>query len=118
MMRNALRVGATLLALLVGIVGCGDDDDDGGGGPFDCAWCNDTPEAIAADDNRPSGVYKGVLTGDDSTGTTKATELGGLVGCDLGLARARARRSPRGSRGHQHPGPDRADTASGPRPAA
>jgi len=30
------------------------------------------PEAVAADDNRPSGVYKGVTTTDNESGTVKA----------------------------------------------
>jgi len=55
----------------------GDNDDDGDDGDGDqdyvCKSCTDEPDAIPADDNRSTGVYKAVLTGSNSTGTVKAT---------------------------------------------
>jgi len=52
--------------------GDGDGDGDSGDDDFECKSCVDKPDAIPADDNRSSGVYKGVLTGSNSTGNLKA----------------------------------------------
>lgn len=69
---------ASLVAVGFVALGCGSDgsstDAVGGDlGPVACADCATKPEAVAADDGRPTGVYKGVIYGGTWSGTVKAT---------------------------------------------
>jgi hypothetical protein len=67
---RGFSVSIILLAVALGAVaGCGDINDE----RSTCATCAVTPDAIPADDHRPTGVYKGVLTGTDETGTVMAS---------------------------------------------
>ena len=60
---------ATAVLIFVGAVSCASDDEES----YSCDLCVDAPEAIAADDQRSAGVYKGALTADDCSGVIKVT---------------------------------------------
>ena len=51
--------------------------------PYSCTGCAQEPDAVPADDGRPTGVYKGCITGDTVTGTiaiTIATSTANMAG--------------------------------------
>ncbi len=56
------------LISVVFMAGCGSS-----GGNYTCEACTSVPDAKPADDGQSTGVYKGVLVGDDITGTIFAT---------------------------------------------
>ena len=67
------------VALLATIVSCGD-------GSSICPDCATAPEALPADDGKPSGVYKGVVAGEKLSGTIKVNiQISSFVlgTCDL-----------------------------------
>ncbi len=68
-MSSTMRILLSVLVFACMLVpaGCGGDD----GGAYVCETCSDTPEALPADDHRPTGIYKGVVTGGDNTGTVR-----------------------------------------------
>lgn len=65
-MRMRRRFASLLMFVVILAVGCGSDSE------YTCDLCVEEPEAVPADDNRPTGVYKGVATTPDDSGTLKA----------------------------------------------
>lgn len=62
------------------------ETDDSGGDGYTCVTCTTAPEAVAADDGKPSGVYKGILAGETVTGTIKV-----VIKSDLSAASCEVR---------------------------
>lgn len=71
-MRNQV-FGMLSLCLVVFVPACGSEEEPAGTPEgYSCSSCAKAPEALAADDNLPSGIYKGVIIGDGVTGTIEA----------------------------------------------
>ena len=75
-LKPLVRQGGVAIAALTGLIltaalspaffmGCGDS------GSYVCSSCSDNPEADAADDGKPTGIYKGVVTGDGVAGSVR-----------------------------------------------
>ncbi|MBS1534678.1 MAG: hypothetical protein JST78_06320 [Bacteroidetes bacterium] len=58
---------AALITFSIAIFSCSKDKDDNDSQAYVCATCNDTPDALPANDSSIKGVYKGIVVG--STGT-------------------------------------------------
>ena len=69
-MKRIAAFSYVLLAMFL-VLACGSDDQPEEE-PYVCGYCASSPEALPADDNRPTGIYKGVVTGDGISGTLKA----------------------------------------------
>ena len=66
----ALRASVLFVVIAAVLSGCD------GGGSYECELCVSVPDAVPADDRRPAGEYKGVLTAVDTSGAIRITLRG------------------------------------------
>ncbi len=84
MLKQTLKLSLLMLLLLTGIFSCKKNED---ATPtetaFVCTTCSNTPDAVAAQDNKSGGVYKGTVVGSTGTITIKLANGNNIIVADI-----------------------------------
>ncbi len=65
-MKTLKKLFLTVLFITIGLISCSKDDAESAP-VYTCATCNDTPDALAANDASVQGIYKGIVVGSSGT---------------------------------------------------